>query len=81
MSKSGTCTSIINLRYPDGTEGSSSNPARFNYQDYAQLKDNHLRSKRLFVDRSFPPNLRSLGDLGLSSWQEDEVEWLRPGVR
>ncbi|KAG7224601.1 hypothetical protein INR49_011354 [Caranx melampygus] len=73
------CTSIINLRYQDGSEGSASNPARFNHQDYAQLKDNHLRRKRLFVDHSFPPNLRSLGDLGLSSWQEDEVEWLRPG--
>ncbi|XP_029375094.1 calpain-2 catalytic subunit-like [Echeneis naucrates] len=79
MSDSVTCTSIINLRYQDGSEGSPSNPARFKYQDYAQLKDNSLRRKRLFVDNTFPPDNRSLGDLpNLSRWQEDEVEWLRP---
>uniref|UniRef100_A0A665WLR4 Calpain catalytic domain-containing protein n=1 Tax=Echeneis naucrates TaxID=173247 RepID=A0A665WLR4_ECHNA len=82
MSDSVTCTSIINLRYQDGSEGSPSNPARFKYQDYAQLKDNSLRRKRLFVDNTFPPDNRSLGDLpNLSRWQEDEVEWLRPAVK
>ncbi|XP_040907894.1 calpain-2 catalytic subunit-like [Toxotes jaculatrix] len=79
MPESGTCTSIINLRYQDGSEGSSSNPAKFNNQDYEHLKDNCLRRGRLFVDSSFPPDNRSLGDLpSLTSWQEDEVEWLRP---
>ncbi|KAM8742349.1 calpain-1 catalytic subunit-like [Acanthopagrus schlegelii] len=79
MSESGTCTSIINLRYQDGSEGSPSNPAKFNNQDYAQLKDNCLRRGRLFVDNTFPPNNQSLGDLpDLSSWREAQVEWLRP---
>uniref|UniRef100_A0A8C2ZCJ4 Calpain catalytic domain-containing protein n=1 Tax=Cyclopterus lumpus TaxID=8103 RepID=A0A8C2ZCJ4_CYCLU len=82
MPESGNCTSIINLRYQDGTEGSPSNPAKFNNQDYAQLKDNSLRRRRLFVDNTFPPNNQSLGDLeGLSRWQEAQVEWLRPAVK
>ncbi|XP_022594433.1 calpain-A-like [Seriola dumerili] len=79
MPESGTCTSIINLRYQDGSEGSPSNPAKYKNQDYAQLKDNSLRRGRLFVDSTFPPGTRSLGDLpNLASWQEEEVEWLRP---
>ena len=82
MSESGKCTSIINLRYQDGSEGSPSNPAKFNNQDYAQLKDNCLRRGRLFVDNTFPPNNQSLGDLpDLSSWREAQVEWLRPAVK
>uniref|UniRef100_A0A3P8TKF7 Calpain catalytic domain-containing protein n=1 Tax=Amphiprion percula TaxID=161767 RepID=A0A3P8TKF7_AMPPE len=82
MSESGSCTSIINLRYQDGSEGSSSNPAKFKNQDYAQLKDNYRRRRQLFVDSAFPPNNRSLGDLpSLTSWQEDDVEWLRPSVK
>uniref|UniRef100_A0A8C5DHJ1 Calpain catalytic domain-containing protein n=1 Tax=Gouania willdenowi TaxID=441366 RepID=A0A8C5DHJ1_GOUWI len=60
----------------NGDEGSASNPAKFKSQDFAQLKENCIRKRRLFVDYSFPPNDRSLGDVGLSSWQE--VEWLRP---
>ncbi|XP_056267668.1 calpain-1 catalytic subunit-like [Pseudoliparis swirei] len=79
MPESGNCTSIINLRYQDGSEGSPSNPAKFNNQDYAQLKDNNLRRRRLFVDNTFPPNNQSLGDLeGLTRRQEAQVEWLRP---
>ena len=82
MSESEKCTSIINLRYQDGSEGSPSNPAKFNNQDYAQLKDNCLRRGRLFVDNTFPPNNQSLGDLpDLSSWREAQVEWLRPAVK
>ncbi|XP_068457274.1 calpain-2 catalytic subunit-like [Clinocottus analis] len=79
MPESGKCTSIINLRYQDGSEGSASNPAKFNNQDYAQLKDNYVRRDRKFVDYSFPPNRQSLGDLpDLSRRQEAQVEWLRP---
>nr|XP_040036652.1 calpain-2 catalytic subunit-like [Gasterosteus aculeatus aculeatus] len=75
----GSCTSIINLRYQDGSEGSASNPARFNNQDYAQLRDNYRRRRTQFVDNTFPPNNQSLGDLpNLSRWQEAQVEWLRP---
>ena len=82
MSESGTCTSIINLRYQDGSEGSPSNPAKFKSQDYAQLKDYCLRRGKLFVDNTFPPDSRSLGDLpNLSVWQEDDVKWLRPAVK
>lgn len=74
-----SCTRIINLRYPDGDEGSASNPAKFNYQDFAQLKSDCLRRGRMFVDSSFPPNSRSLGDLPkMSRWREQQVEWLRP---
>ncbi|XP_053298008.1 calpain-1 catalytic subunit [Pleuronectes platessa] len=73
MPECGACTSIINLRYQDGREGSPSNPAAFNHQDYAQLKDQHLRSGTLFVDDAFPPNTRSLGGL-----PNPGVEWLRP---
>uniref|UniRef100_UPI0037E9123B calpain-1 catalytic subunit-like n=1 Tax=Semicossyphus pulcher TaxID=241346 RepID=UPI0037E9123B len=79
MPESGTCTSIINLRYQDGSEGSPNNPAKYNNQDYAQLKDNHLRRGRPFVDDSFPPDNRSLGDMpDLPRWRENQVEWLRP---
>ncbi len=82
MPESGNCTSIINLRYQDGSEGSPSNPARFRNQDYAQLKDKYLRRRKLFVDNTFPPNNQSLGDLpDLSKWREDQVEWLRPEVK
>ncbi|XP_035522743.1 calpain-2 catalytic subunit-like [Morone saxatilis] len=73
----GTCTSIINLRYQDGSEGSPSNPAKYNNQDYTQLKESYLRRRRQFVDNTFPPDNHSLGDLpNLSSWRE--VKWLRP---
>ncbi|XP_063340759.1 calpain-8-like [Pelmatolapia mariae] len=38
-----------------------------------------LRSGRLFVDNTFPPNSGSLGDLpDLSTSQENDAEWLRP---
>ncbi|KAM7398125.1 hypothetical protein PAMA_006147 [Pampus argenteus] len=74
-----SCKPVINLRYQDGSEGSRSNPAKFNNQDYAQLKANCLSSGKLFVDRTFPPDNRSLGDLpDMSQRQEDQVEWLRP---
>ncbi|XP_053187049.1 calpain-2 catalytic subunit-like [Scomber japonicus] len=79
MSETGTCTSIINLRYQDGSEGSPTNPAKFNNQDYEQLKSYSSRRDRLFVDRTFPPDNRSLGDLpDMPSWKENKVEWLRP---
>ncbi|XP_037322626.2 calpain-2 catalytic subunit-like isoform X2 [Pungitius pungitius] len=79
MALPGRCTSIINLRYQDGSEGSPSNPAKFNNQDYAQLKDNYLRRRTLFVDNTFPPNNQSLGDLrDFGRRQEAQVEWLRP---
>ncbi|XP_049895123.1 calpain-1 catalytic subunit-like [Epinephelus moara] len=74
-----TCTSIINLRYQDGSEGSSTNPAKFNHQDYVQLRDTHQRRQRLFVDNTFPPNSQSLGDLpDMSYRRQAQVEWLRP---
>lgn len=82
MSESGNCTSIINLTYQDGSEGSPSNPVKFNNQDYAQLKDSCRSRGRLFLDSTFPPENRSLGDLpDLNSWEEAQVEWLRPAVK
>ncbi|KAI3373204.1 hypothetical protein L3Q82_006520 [Scortum barcoo] len=73
--ESGNCTSIINLSYQDGSEGSPSNPAKFGNQDYAQLTDNCLGRGRLFVDSTFPPENQSLGDLpDLASWQENQME-------
>ncbi|XP_035480725.2 calpain-9 [Scophthalmus maximus] len=79
MPGSGACTSIINLRYQDGREGSPSNPAKFNRQDHAQLRDACVRRGRPFVDNTFPPNARSLGQLyALTVEQEERVEWLRP---
>ncbi|XP_071766528.1 calpain-1 catalytic subunit-like [Centroberyx gerrardi] len=74
-----SCTDIINLRYQDGSEGSPSNPAKFNSQDYEHLKQYYLRREGLFVDNTFPPDNNSLGDLpDLSQRQQDQVEWLRP---
>ncbi|KAM9788510.1 calpain-9-like [Neosynchiropus ocellatus] len=72
------CTSIINLRYREGSEGSRTNPARFKYQDFQQLKDSCLQRRTQFVDRHFPPQNRSLGNLGMSRAQLNAVEWLRP---
>lgn len=82
MSESGNCTSVINLTYKEGAEGSPSNPAKFNNQDYAQLKDQCRLGGKLFLDNTFPPENLSLGDLpDLSSWEEAQVKWLRPGVK
>lgn len=82
MPKSGQCTSIINLTYKDGAEGSPSNPAKFNNQDYARLEEKCRLSGRLFIDSTFPPENQSLGDLpSLDSWQEAQVQWLRPKVK
>ncbi|XP_053703548.1 calpain-2 catalytic subunit-like [Synchiropus splendidus] len=73
-----SCTSIINLRYREGSEGSRTNPANFKHQDFEQLRDSCLRRRTQFVDRHFPPQNRSLGDLGMSRAQLNAVEWLRP---
>lgn len=82
MSKSGQCTSIINLTYKDGAEGSPSNPAKYNDQDYARLKEKCRLGGRLFIDSTFPPENQSLGDLpSLDSWEEAQVQWLRPKVK
>ncbi|KAM9728566.1 calpain-1 catalytic subunit-like [Menidia menidia] len=79
MHQPGSSTSIINLRYQDGSEGSPSNPVHFKKQDCAQLKEYCLSRRSLFVDNTFPPDSCSLGDLpNLTIWQEDEVKWLRP---
>ncbi|XP_076025017.1 calpain-1 catalytic subunit-like [Genypterus blacodes] len=79
MPESGTCTDIINLRYQDGSEGSPSNPAKFNNQDFNQLKQRHLTRGKLFVDTTFPPDTKSLGDVSnMTWWQEQQVEWRRP---
>lgn len=73
MAETGTCTSVINMRYQDGSEGGPSNPAKFKNQDFAQIKADCLRSGRLFVDNTFPPNSGSLGDLpDLSTSQEND---------
>ncbi|XP_039887877.1 calpain-1 catalytic subunit-like [Simochromis diagramma] len=74
MAKSETC--LVNLRYPDGSEGSPSNPAKFKNQDFAQIKADCLHKGELFVDNEFPPNSNSLRRT--SSSQESEVKWLRP---
>ncbi|KAM3869258.1 calpain-1 catalytic subunit-like [Diretmus argenteus] len=72
-------TKIINLRYQDGSEGSPSNPAKFNNQDYEQLKQSYFSKGRLFVDNTFPPDSNSLGNMSdMSPWERDQVEWLRP---
>lgn len=82
MPESGHCTSIINLTYKDGDEGSHSNPAKFNNQDYDQLKDKCRYSRTLFIDSTFPPENQSLGDLpSLDRWEEAQVQWLRPKVK
>lgn len=76
-----SCTSVINLTYEDGSEGSPSNPTKFKNQDYAELKNTWRRRGRLFMDNTFAPESRSLGDLpDLNSWQEAQVQWLRPAV-
>lgn len=80
MAKSETC--LVNLRYPDGSEGSPSNPAKFKNQDFAQIKADCLQKRELFVDNEFPPNGLSVGDLpDMSPSQESEVKWLRPAVK
>lgn len=81
MSESGQYTSIINLTYKDGDEGSPSNPAKFNDQDYTQLEEKCRLGGKLFLDSTFPPEKLSLGDLpSLACWEEAQVQWLRPKV-
>ncbi|XP_058483679.1 calpain-1 catalytic subunit-like isoform X1 [Solea solea] len=72
-------TAFINLCCQEGSEGSASNPAKYNNQDYTQLKSYYMEKGRLFVDSSFPPNSCTLGDIPyLDNWEEDSVVWLRP---
>ncbi|KAM3869257.1 calpain-8-like [Diretmus argenteus] len=79
MTESSTSNKVINLRYQDGSEGSPSNPAKFNNQDYEQLKQSYFSKGKLFVDSTFPPENNSLGNMSdLGRWQRDQVEWLRP---
>ncbi|KAJ0061642.1 hypothetical protein NL108_005750 [Boleophthalmus pectinirostris] len=77
---SSQCTSIVNLRYPPGSVGSASNPEKFNRnQDYESLKNFYVKQKKMFVDKTFPPNNISLGNLeDFTSSQEAQVRWCRP---
>lgn len=76
----GTCTSIINLSYPPGSLGSASNPEKFDKdQDFNELKNHYVQIKKLFVDKTFPPNNYSLGDVeDLTASEEAQVRWCRP---
>ncbi|CAL8276682.1 unnamed protein product [Arctogadus glacialis] len=74
------CTGIINLRYTEGSVGTSSNPDLYNRQNYEQLKQTSLRRGSLFVDTTFPPDRNSLGEIpGMPQWQQQQVKWMRPG--
>ena len=75
------CTGIINLRYTEGSVGTSSNPDLYKRQNYEQLKRTSLRRGSLFVDSTFPPDRKSLGDVpGMQQWQQQQVKWMRPLV-
>jgi hypothetical protein len=75
------CTGIINLRYAEGSVGTSSNPDLYNRQNYEQLKQTSLRRGYLFVDTTFPPDRNSLGEVpGMPQWQQQQVKWMRPVV-
>ena len=75
------CTGIINLRYTEGSVGTSSNPDLYNRQNYEQLKRTSLRRGSLFVDSTFPPDSKSLGEVpGMQQWQRQQVKWMRPLV-
>ena len=77
----GECTGIINLRYTEGSVGSSSNPDLYNRQNYEQLKQTNLRRRSLFVDSTFPPDSNSLGEVPtMKMWQRQQVKWMRPAV-
>ncbi|XP_072301741.1 calpain-1 catalytic subunit-like [Eucyclogobius newberryi] len=75
-----SCTSIINLRYPHGSLGSASNPEKFHKeQDFEYLKNYHVQRKKMFVVKTFGPNVSSLGDIPeLTASQEAQVRWCRP---
>ncbi|KAJ3588989.1 hypothetical protein NHX12_009839 [Muraenolepis orangiensis] len=73
------CTSIINLRYKDGSVGTASNPEMFNRQSFEKLKRDSLRRGSLFVDHTFPPDRNSLGAVPtMQQWQQQQVKWQRP---
>ncbi|KAK7925733.1 hypothetical protein WMY93_008043 [Mugilogobius chulae] len=74
------CTSIINLNYPPGSLGSASNPVKFHKeQDFETLKNYYVQRRKMFVDKTFPPNITSLGDIPEFSYaQEAQVKWCRP---
>lgn len=63
--------------------GQNHNAVKFLGQDYTSLRDQCLRSGRLFEDNLFPCEATSLGfkELGPRSSKTYGVRWMRPTVR
>ena len=60
--------------------GSRSNPEKFLGQDYHQLHRDFYDNRARFLDSTFLPNERAIGQGLLPDEEMDRVEWIRPTV-
>uniref|UniRef100_A0A3Q0QXD0 Zgc:136872 n=1 Tax=Amphilophus citrinellus TaxID=61819 RepID=A0A3Q0QXD0_AMPCI len=85
MPPPGACLNIIEARHKQDGFGKFTKPQKFFGQDYQQLKQYCLTRGKKFIDETFPPDRRSIGQ-GIRSQgmlkpsDLDRVEWLRPAV-
>ncbi|XP_061599295.1 calpain-A-like [Cololabis saira] len=79
MPAPGVCTNIINARNKEDGFGTVTNPEKFLGQDFKQLKEYCLIRRVRYIDDTFPPDWRSIGQGVLNPSDLARVEWLRPG--
>lgn len=85
MPPPGVCLNIIEARYKKDGFGKFTKPQKFLGQDYEQLKQYCLTRGVSFIDETFLPDRRSIGQEilrhGILSPSELAcVEWRRPAV-
>lgn len=78
MPPPGVCLNIIEARQKQDGYGSVSQPIQFNKQDYSHLKQYCLSQGLRFVDRTFPPDVYTIGEGVLRAEDLHQVEWHRP---
>ncbi|XP_072313965.1 calpain-1 catalytic subunit-like [Eucyclogobius newberryi] len=78
MPPPGVCLNIIEACQKQNGYGSVLLPIQFNNQDYKLLKQYCLGHSLKFVDKTFPPDLRTIGPGILDPADLKQVKWLRP---
>lgn len=78
-----TAERLAHLQKKEKGIGTKQQAVRFSDQDYESLRQQCLKSGRLFEDDCFPAESRSLGynELGPYSSKTRDVVWKRPTVR
>lgn len=70
----------MDARQKQGDYGTLTNPERFFKQDYRHLREYCIIKNVKFIDDSFPPDKKSIGQEVLKPTDLAKVEWLRPEV-